>query len=125
MIFGQSRETISQNIGLPEKKDIRRDEERWNYRLLRLDLSFSQSNDFRLSKIVSRHPYTLVLGFNPIGLKDTYLIQKFPNLIDGIGEALDEPSLGLTFTLSQGAVAYVTMQPQKNDLIGEYIWPES
>ncbi len=42
-----------------------------------------------------------------------------------IGEALDEPSLGLTFTLSQGAVAYVTMQPQKNDLIGEYIWPES
>lgn len=125
MVFGQSRETISQNIGLPEKKDIRRDEERWNYRLLRLELSFSQSSNFKLSQIISRHPYTLVLGFNPIGLKETYLIQKFPNLVDGIGDALDEPSLGLTFTLSQGAVACVTMQPQKDNLIDEYIWPES
>ena len=123
VIFGQCRNTISQNIGAPEKKIVLKNIEKWSYRLLRIELSFSQAADFRLTKIASNHPYTLVLGFNPIGLKETFLIQKFPNLQCTDNNSLEEPSLGLVFALLKGAVSHVIMCPQKHEKTGEYIWP--
>ena len=125
VIFGQCRGTISQNIGTPEKKIALKNLEKWSYRLLRIELSFSQAADFRLTRIASNHPYTLVLGFNPIGLKETFLVQKFPNLQCTDNNSLEEPSLGLVFTLSRGAVSQVIMRPQKDEQTGEYMWPKT
>ncbi|MGB0637143.1 MAG: hypothetical protein ACPGN6_07010 [Gammaproteobacteria bacterium] len=125
VVFGQCRNTISQNIGAPEKKATMNNLEKWSYRLLRIELSFSHATDFRLTEIVSNHPYTLVLGFNPIGLKETFLLQKFPNLQCTDNNSLEEPSLGLVFTLSSGAVSHVIMRPQKHEQTGEYIWPKT
>ena len=124
VVFGQCRNTISEKIGAPEKKIALKNLEKWSYRLLRIELSFCRVTDFRLTKIVSNHPYTLVLGFNPIGLKETFLVQKFPSLQSGENNSLDDPSLGLMFTLSKGIVSHVTMHPQTHEQTGKYIWPD-
>ena len=124
VIFGQTRNAIAQRVGAPETKTVNGNEEAWAYKLLRLELFFNEKHDLRLEKIISYHPYTLVLGFNPIGLKDTYLMHKFPNLVEGDGGSLDEPSLGLTFVFLRSMVTHVVMRPQIGVLKGTFVWPD-
>ena len=83
--LGSSRDRIALDLGEPDKKAQDRHEngavsEIWIYRLMRLDLSFDSDNEYRLSHITSYHPYTLVGRFNPIGLSEKYLLQKYPHL---------------------------------------------
>ena len=97
----------------------------WTYRLMRLELKFHEPNAFKLSKIISRHPNTLVLGFNPIGLNERYLLQKFPSLReieshDHLQVFFDD-SLKLSFTLVREKTESVTIHHENIENAEEVI----
>ena len=131
--LGRNREKIAIDLGTPDKTAQDRHEngevsEIWIYRLMRLELSFDSEHDYKLSQITSYHPYTLVQGFNPIGLTEKFLQQKFPHLDLDVEISSDEKYftdriLDLTFCIARGRVASVTVFPEY-DATGENIlWP--
>lgn len=131
--LGASREQIAIDLGTPEKTaQDRHDDgeisEIWVYRLMRLELSFDSEHDYKLSHITSYHPYTLVQGFNPIGLTEKYLLQKFPHL-DLDVEISDEEKyytdriLDLTFCIVRKRVVSVTVFPEYDDSGETILWP--
>lgn len=131
--LGTSREAVDAQLGTPDRTsvDFHDDGERseiWIYRMLRLELSFDSEHDFRLAHVTSYHPYTLVNGFNPIGLADRYLLQKFPHLdLDveiGEGEKYySDRILDLTFGIARGKVVSVTVFPEYDESGNEVQWP--
>jgi hypothetical protein len=89
----------------------------WVYRLMRPELSFDSEHDYKLSYISSYHPYTLIQGFNPIGLTEKYLLQKFPHLELDVEISDEEKSytdkiLDLTFCIVRRHVVSVTVFPE-------------
>jgi hypothetical protein len=94
---------------------------------MRLELEFHALHNFKLSKIISRHPETLVLGFNPIGLNERYLLQKFPDLrtleSNSKNQTFSDDVLKLSFTLVREKTESVTIHLQTNEDTGQIIWP--
>ena len=131
--LGSSREQTSIDLGTPDKKaqdwhDDGEVSEIWVYRLMRLELSFDAENDYKLSHITSYHPYTLVQGFNPIGLTENFLLEKFPHL-DLDVEISDEEKyytdriLDLTFCIVRKRVVSVTVFPEYDAAGESIVWP--
>jgi hypothetical protein len=130
--LGDSRSETRGILGNPDqvKKATEQPEtigENWTYRLMRLELEFHAPNDFRLSKITSRHPNTLVLGFNPIGLNERYLLQKFPDLktieSNAKVQVFFDDILKISFTLVRGKTESVTVHLETGENTGHIIWP--
>lgn len=133
--LGASREAIREALGPPDKTAADRHEdgevsEIWVYRLMRLELSFDSELGYRLAHVSSYHPYTLVRGFNPIGLTEKFLLQKFPHLDLDVEISDDEKYysdriLDLTFCIARGKVVSVTVFPEYDDS-GEHVrWPDN
>jgi hypothetical protein len=131
--LGASRAAVRQALGEPERtaEDQHEDgavSEIWIYRLLRLELSFDSEHDYRLAHLSSYHPYTLVRGFNPMGLTPRFLLQKFPHLELEVEISRDEQYytdriLDLTYGIARGKVVSVTVFPEYDES-GEHIrWP--
>jgi hypothetical protein len=131
--LGASRESIVEMLGDADKKtrDYHEDGEHseiWIYRLLRLELSFDSEHDFQLSHVTSYHPYTLVRSFNPIGLEEKFLLQKFPHLdldveISDGEKYFTDRVLDLTFGTARGKVVSVTVFPEYDGDGSRVIWP--
>lgn len=133
--LGADRDSVRETLGPPDKTardrhDDGESSEIWIYRLMRLELSFDSEHGYRLAHISSYHPYTLVRGFNPIGLTEKFLLQKFPHLDLDVEISDDEKYysdriLDLTFCITRGAVVSVTVFPEYDET-GEHInWPET
>lgn len=131
--LGTARDAVIEQLGEPDRKtrDHHADgeiSEIWIYRLMRLELSFDSEHDYRLSHITSYHPYSLVRGFNPIGLTAKFLLQKFPHLDLDVEVSDDEQYftdriLDLTFGIARSEVVSVTVFPEYLD-DGETVrWP--
>ena len=133
VLLGCSRAEITEALGVPERTALDHHDdgavsEIWTYRMLRLELSFDSDNDYRLSHITSYHPYTLVRGFNPIGLTGKLLMMKFPHLDLDVEVSKDEKYytdrvLDLTFGIARGKVVSVTVFPQYDDSGEQILWP--
>lgn len=133
--LGASRAEVGTALGPPDRtsRDHHEDgevSEIWVYRLMRLELSFDSEHDYRLAHITSYHPYTLLRGFNPIGLGQRFLLQKYPHLDLEIEISAEEKYytdrvLDLTFGIARGRVVSVTVFPEY-DAGGEtVIWPRA
>ncbi|MEQ8662050.1 MAG: hypothetical protein RLW62_14635 [Gammaproteobacteria bacterium] len=133
--LGTRREDVREQLGAPDRKSRDRHEdgeisEIWIYRLMRLELSFDSEHDYRLSHITSYHPYTLLRGFNPIGMAPKLLLQKYPHLDLDVELAPGESYytdhvLDLTFGIARGKVVSVTVFPEY-EANGEVVrWPQS
>ncbi len=133
--LGASREDIDALLGAADRTsvDVHDDGERseiWIYRMLRLELSFDSEHGYRLAHVTSYHPYTLVRGFNPIGLTDRFLLQKYPHLDLDIEISKDEKYysdrvLDLTFGIARGKVVSVTVFPEYDDSGNVVRWPHA
>jgi hypothetical protein len=131
--LGDSRELIGAELGPPDRTTRDRHEdgeisEIWIYRLMRLELSFDSEHDYRLAHITSYHPYTLLRGFNPIGLAPKFLLQKYPHLDLDVEVSADEKYytdriLDLTFGIARGRVVSVTVFPQYEEGGEVVLWP--
>jgi hypothetical protein len=133
LLLGSSQDEITAALGAPDRsnEDAHEDGELssiWTYRMLRLELSFDSDNDFRLSHITSYHPYTLVRGFNPMGLSGKLLLMKYPHLDLEVEISKDEKYytdrvLDLTFGIARAKVVSVTVFPEYDES-GEVVqWP--
>ena len=133
--LGATRETVTAALGRPDRtsRDHHEDgevSEIWIYRLLRLELSFDSEHDYRLAHITSYHPYSLVRGFNPVGLASRFLLQKFPHLELDVELAAGEKYysdriLDLTFGIARDHVVSVTVFPDYDESGEHVIWPRS
>lgn len=131
--LGARREDIVHVLGPADKtsRDVHEDgevSEIWLYRLMRLELSFDSDNDYRLSHVTSYHPYSLVRGFNPMGLTGKLLLQKYPHLDLDIEVSADEKYytdkiLDLTFGIARGKVVSVTVFPEFDESGNHILWP--
>ena len=131
--LGTSRAAVVAARGPPDKKtnDSHADGEVSEiriYRLMRLELSFDSDNHHLLSHITSYHPFTLVRGFNPIGLAPKFLLQKFPHLDLDVEISSDEKYytdkiLDLTYGIARGKVVSVTVFPEFHESGNSIIWP--
>ncbi|MGR8920465.1 MAG: hypothetical protein ACU85V_12675 [Gammaproteobacteria bacterium] len=131
--LGAARETVAEALGPADKTgfDQHEDGERseiWTYRLLRLELSFDSEHGYRLSHLTSYHPYTIIDGFNPMGLEEKFLLQRFPHLELDVEISSDEkyytdPALDLTFGIAKGGVVSVTVFPEFGTRGGAVVWP--
>ena len=131
--LGTTREAILAALGAPDKKTNDRHadgevSEIWIYRLMRLELSFDSDNDYLLSHITSYHPFTLVRGFNPIGLAPKFLLQKYPHLDLDVEISDDEKYytdkvLDLTYGIARGKVVSVTVFPEFDESGNSIMWP--
>ena len=135
LTLGASRVDCARLLGRPDRsaQDVHEDaaiSEIWTYRMLRLELSFDSDNEYRLSHITSYHPYSLVRGFNPIGLSGKLLLMKYPHLDLEVEVSADEKYytdrvLDLTFGIARGKVASVTVFPAYDDSGEEVLWPQA
>jgi hypothetical protein len=133
--LGASRAEVDTALGPADRTSVDHhdDGERseiWIYRMLRLELSFDSEHDYRLSHVTSYHPYTLVRGFNPIGLADRFLLQKFPHLDLDIEISEEEKYysdrvLDLTFGVARGKVVSVTVFPEYDESGNVVLWPDT
>ena len=131
--LGSTKDTIAASLGTPEKKQVdyhseTDNSEVWLYRLLRLEMSFDSEHQYRLSHLTSYHPYTLVGGFNPIGLQEKYLLLKFPHLDLELEVNEDEkyyrdPVLDLTYEITNSRVISVTVFPEIDSITNKILWP--
>ncbi|MGB1880848.1 MAG: hypothetical protein ACPHTD_09050 [Gammaproteobacteria bacterium] len=131
--LGSERDAITGQLGSPDRtqRDHHEDgevSEIWVYRLLRLELSFDSEHDYRLAHITSYHPYSLVSGFNPIGLAPRFLLQKFPHLDLDVDITPEERYytdrvLDLTYGVSGGQVISVTVFPEYDADGLNVLWP--
>lgn len=131
--LGSSRDAVREQLGAPDRtsRDHHEDgeiSEIWVYRLMRLELSFDSEHDYRLSHITSYHPYTLLRGFNPIGMAPKFLLQKYPHLDLDVELAAGESYytdhvLDLTFGVARGKVVSVTVFPEYEDNGEVVVWP--
>ena len=68
-----------------------------------------------------------MLGFNPIGLNERYLLQKFPSLREIEShdhfQVFFDDSLKLSFTLVREKTESVTLHPEIGENTEEVIWP--
>lgn len=134
ILLGTSREVIAELLGPADKTGIDHHDggdrsEIWIYRLARLELSFDSEHRYRLSHISSYHPYTLVQAFNPIGLEEKFLLQKFPHLELDIEVSAEEKYftdriLDLTYGTAGGKVVSITVFPQHDETSGRVLWPQ-
>lgn len=134
ILLGSSQDEVRAALGAPDRdsEDAHEDGELsaiWTYRMLRLELSFDSDNDFRLSHITSYHPYTLVRGFNPMGLSGKLLLMKYPHLDLEVEISKDERYytdrvLDLTFGIARAKVVSVTVFPEYDDSGAEVRWPQ-
>ena len=132
--FGMRREDVEAELGAPERSehetwDDGTDSETWHYRLSRLELGFDSICDYRLCRITSYHPHTIIRGFNPIGLAQGFLLQRYPHLklrADGgeIGSNYVDEILDLSFWVERDGVKQVTAYPEIDIRTGDYVWPE-
>jgi len=132
-VLGLSRDDVLARLGAPDRRTRDRHEdgeesEIWIYRLLRLELSFDSEHDYRLAHVTSYHPYTLVRGFNAMGLAPKALLQKFPHLeLDaeiGRGEKYySDQLLDLTFGVARDKVVSVTVFPEYDETGQTVRWP--
>jgi len=133
LALGSYREDVSAQLGTADKTSFDYHEggersEIWIYRLLRLELSFDSEHNYRLSHISSYHPYTLVREFNPMGLEEKFLLQKFPHLeldieISEAEKYYSDRVLDLTFGTAAGRVVSVTVFPETDESSGRVLWP--
>lgn len=133
LLLGSSRQLVRDQLGPPDRasRDRHADGETseiWIYRLMRLELSFDSEHGFRLSHITSYHPYTLLRGFNPIGMAARFLLQKYPHLDLDVELAPGESYytdhvLDLTFGVARGKVVSVTVFPEYTADGAEVLWP--
>lgn len=131
--LGCDRAQVLEQLGRAEKTtfdyhDGGERSEIWIYRLLRLELSFDSEHSYRLSHISSYHPYTLVSDFNPIGLEEKFLLQKFPHLdldveISEREKYFSDRDLDVTFGTANSRVVSVTVFPQTDPASGRVLWP--
>ncbi len=131
--LGIERGEVELALGPPDKtsRDMHDDgavSEIWVYRLMRLELSFDSDNEYRLSHITSYHPYSLIRGFNPMGLTGKFLLQKFPHLDLDVEVTADEKYytdkiLDLTFGIARGKVVSVTVFPEFDESGNHILWP--
>lgn len=131
--LGMTRDELRDTLGPPDRTahdhhDDGEVSEIWIYRLLRLELSFDSGLDHRLAHVTSYHPYSMVRGFNPMGLAPRALLQKYPHLerdieVDAGEQYYSDPILDLTFGIVRGRVVSITVFPEY-DTSGEHIlWP--
>ena len=133
LTLGVTRGDCALALGRPDRntQDEHEDgavSEIWTYRMLRLELSFDSDNDYRLSHITSYHPYSLVRGFNPIGLSGKLLLMKYPHLTLEVEVSVDEKYytdrvFDLTFGIARGKVVSVTVFPEYDDSGEQVLWP--
>lgn len=133
--LGDDAANIRALLGDPDKtsRDQHGDgeySEIWIYRLLRLELSFDSEHAERLSHVSSYHPYTLVNGFNPMGLETRFLLQKFPHLdldvaISDEEKYYTDKILGLTYGIARNKVVSVTVFPEVSSDGQTIIWPSA
>ena len=133
LVLGRSRDAVAGALGPPERIAEDRHEDGaissiWTYRLLRLELSLDSDNDYRLSHITSYHPYTLVRGFNPMGLSSKLLLMKYPHLDLEVEVSKDERYytdriLDLTFGIARAKVVSVTVFPEYDESGENVRWP--
>ena len=121
-MLGQPENISYDDHGEGERSEI------WLYRLLRLELSFDSEHNYRLSHISSYHPFTHVRDFNPVGLEEKFLLDKFPHLDLDVEISSDEKYfsdriLDLTFGIADGRVVSVTVFPEYNDTGDRIKWP--
>ena len=133
LLLGTTREVITAALGAPDRATEDEHEDGavsaiWTYRMLRLELSFDSDNEFRLSHITSYHPYTLVRGFNPMGLSGKLLLMKYPHLDLEVEISKEEKYytdriLDQTFGIARAKVVSVTVFPEYDES-GEVVkWP--
>ncbi|MBK6660166.1 MAG: hypothetical protein IPG43_19360 [Proteobacteria bacterium] len=132
LLLGSTQDQIAAALGAPDREaeDAHEDGELssvWTYRMLRLELSFDSDNDFRLSHITSYHPYTLVRGFNPMGLSGKLLLMKYPHLDLDVEISRDEKyytdRVSISPSASRAKVVSVTVFPEYDES-GEVVkWP--
>ncbi len=135
LLLGSTQDEITVALGAPDRntEDSHEDGELssiWTYRMLRLELSFDSDNDFRLSHITSYHPYTLVRGFNPMGLSGKLLLMKYPHLDLEVEISKDEKYytdrvLDLTFGIARAKVVSVTVFPEYDESGKVVKWPQA
>ncbi|MEM7542663.1 MAG: hypothetical protein AAF384_13925 [Pseudomonadota bacterium] len=133
ILLGAERDTVVRELGKPEKSGREEWEdgvisETWVYRLMRLELSFDSDNDFLLSRITASHPHLAIQSFNPIGLEEGYLLQKYPHLdleanLGANGKQYIDRLLDLSYWLSKGKVESVTVFPQYDQASDQIAWP--
>ena len=133
LVLGQQREAVRARLGAPDRTSIdhHADGERseiWIYRMLRLELSFDSEHEFRLSHLTSYHPDTSVRGFNPMGLEEKFLTQKFPHLeldieISEDAKYFTDQLLDLTYGTARGKVVSVTVFPETRASEDLIVWP--
>jgi hypothetical protein len=133
LILGSSKDAVKTLLSSPDRigEDQHDDgecSEIWTYRMLRLELSFDSELDYRLSHITSYHPYTLLRGFNPMGLSGKLLLMKYPHLdleveIDQDERYYTDRVLDLTFGLARSKVVSVTVFPEYDDSGAVVRWP--
>ena len=131
--LGSSKDVVAGCLGDPDKKQIDQHTETecseiWFYRLLRLEMSFDSEHEYVLSHITSYHPYAFVNGFNPIGLEEKYLLQKFPHLHVDLEVKKDEKYysdriLNLTYEIRNSKVVSVTIFPETEPITNKILWP--
>jgi len=131
--LGAKREAVRAALGPPDRKTRDRHDdgeisEIWIYRLMRLELSFDSEHDYRLAHITSFHPYTLLRGFNPIGLAQKFLLQKFPHLeleveVGARERYYTDRILDLTFGIAGDKVVSLTVFPEHDDSGETVLWP--
>ena len=133
LLLGLERDRVAAAVGHADKTGVDFHEygersEIWTYRMLRLELSFDSEHDYRLSHSTSYHPDTIVRGFNPMGLEEKFLLQKFPHLELDIEITEDEKYfsdqvLHITYGIARGRVVSVTIFPETNPLTEAITWP--
>lgn len=131
--LGVSRDAVTEALGVPDRTSRDRHDdgevsEIWIYRLMRLELSFDSEHDYRLAHITSYHPYTMLRGFNPIGLAQKFLLQKFPHLELEVEVTAEEKYytdrvLDLTFGIARGKVVSLTVFPEYDESGEVVLWP--
>ena len=133
LLLGSTRAQGEAQLGPPDRSAEDRHEDGavsaiWTYRMLRLELSFDSDNGHRLSHLTSYHPYSLVRGFNPMGLSGKLLLMKYPHLELEVEVAQDERYytdrvLDLTFGIARAKVVSVTVFPEYDESGENIKWP--
>lgn len=133
ILLGTSRPNVEAALGAPDRKSRGQFEdavesEVWLYRLLRLELAFDSDVDYRLARITTTFPDVNINGFNPIGLAESYLLVRYPNLelqldCGNDGKDFIERDLDISFWVENGIVSNITIYPEYDDIEQVPRWP--
>ena len=133
ILLGATRQDIESSLGPPEKVFRGRFEdtvesEVWSYRLLRLELAFDSDVDYRLARITTTYPDVNILGFNPIGLAENFLVVRYPNLelqldCGDDGKDFIDRELDISYWVENGVVINISIYPEYDDIEQVPRWP--